>query len=96
MNKGSIVDGANVGKRWKTRNGSITIVDDLCKGCGLCIEFCPIQVLGQSEHFNEKGYHYPEMLEPEKCVNCGYCQLLCPDFAIWSEREDKQEGERDE
>jgi 2-oxoglutarate ferredoxin oxidoreductase subunit delta len=86
----------NTGKRWKTAKGTITIVDNLCKGCELCINFCPMQVLGQSEEFNEKGYHYPEMLYPEKCVNCAYCQLLCPDFAIWSERDNIQEGERHE
>ncbi len=81
-----------VGRRWKTAHGTITIAADLCKGCGLCIEFCPKQVLGQSEKFNQKGYHYPEMLTPEACVNCGYCQLICPDFAIWNEREDGENG----
>ncbi|MCK4694091.1 MAG: 4Fe-4S binding protein [Anaerolineales bacterium] len=29
------------------------------------------------------------MVDPEACVNCEYCQLVCPDFAIWSEIEEE-------
>jgi len=43
---------------------------------------------------NEKGYHIPEFVEePEKgkiCVVCGYCEVICPEYAIWiEERRDK-------
>lgn len=75
-------------KRWRTSRGTISIVDALCKGCGLCIHFCPVEALVESEGFNLHGYHYPEMIDPDACVNCGYCQLLCPDFSIWSEKEE--------
>jgi 2-oxoglutarate ferredoxin oxidoreductase subunit delta len=50
-----------------------------------------VEALVESEGFNIHGYHYPEMLDPEACVNCGYCQLLCPDFSIWSEK-DQDDG----
>ena len=82
-----------IAKRWKTARGWITIVDDLCKGCEFCIEFCPLDVLEKSEEFNSKGYYFPEMVNPEACINCGYCQLLCPEFAIWSEREEEEQNE---
>lgn len=76
-------------KRWKTSLGWITIVDSLCKGCGFCIEFCPLNALEESQEFNQHGYHFPEMVDPEACVNCEYCQLVCPDFAIWSETKEE-------
>jgi 2-oxoglutarate ferredoxin oxidoreductase subunit delta len=37
-----------------------------------------------SEEFNSKGYHPPEVKREEECVNCGLCEILCPEFAIWS------------
>ena len=63
--------------------GDIHIIDDRCKGCNFCIEFCPNEVLKESEKFNVKGYHPPEVAYPEKCVGCRICELLCPDFAIY-------------
>jgi 2-oxoglutarate ferredoxin oxidoreductase subunit delta len=78
---------ADTAKRWKTSRGFVFIVDELCKGCTFCIEFCPTDALQKSTDFNKHGYHYPLMARPQDCVNCGYCQLLCPDFAIWSQRE---------
>ncbi len=58
------------------------IEERYCKGCGICIEFCPAKVLKQSEKMNSKGYFPPESQEMEKCKKCGMCSLLCPDFAI--------------
>ena len=75
------------GKRWKTSLGWITILEDQCKGCNYCIEFCPVEALKVSVEFNRHGYYYPVIQTPGECVNCGYCQLLCPDFSIWSEKE---------
>ena len=60
-----------------------------CKGCGFCVEFCPLNALEESQEFNQHGYHFPEMVDPGACVNCEYCQLVCPDFAIWSEIEEE-------
>ncbi len=66
--------------------GMVRIIEDRCKGCGYCIEFCPRQVLEFSTKFNIKGYH-PPVVRPDKpdgCLNCHYCELLCPEFAIFS------------
>jgi NAD-dependent dihydropyrimidine dehydrogenase PreA subunit len=38
-----------------------------------------------SKRTNSKGYHPPELTDDSKCVNCGLCALLCPDFAIYVE-----------
>lgn len=67
----------------KRPKGEIHIIKDRCKGCGFCVEFCPKQVLIISDGFNRKGYHPPEVANPDDCINCRLCQILCPDFAIW-------------
>jgi len=64
--------------------GVVHIIEDRCKGCGYCIEFCPRNVLAFSERFNKKGYHPPELVQPDGCVNCHYCEIICPEFAIYS------------
>jgi 2-oxoglutarate ferredoxin oxidoreductase subunit delta len=63
--------------------GKVYIIDDRCKGCRFCIEFCPMDVLEESEKFNSKGYHPPEVTNPDACVNCQLCELICPEFSIY-------------
>lgn len=65
-------------------HGVVHIIEDRCKGCGYCIEFCPKETLAFSVRFNKKGYHPPEVVHPESCVNCHYCEIICPEFAIFS------------
>jgi 2-oxoglutarate ferredoxin oxidoreductase subunit delta len=68
----------------KASRGRVIIIKERCKGCGFCIEYCPRDVLAMSSAFNEKGYHTPEVINGSKCVNCHFCEALCPDFAIYS------------
>ena len=65
--------------------GNVVIIEDRCKGCGYCIEFCPRSILAFSKGYNKKGYHPPAVLNPGECVNCHYCEIICPEFAIYSE-----------
>lgn len=71
-------------KKVKIPRGEVHIIKDRCKGCKFCVEYCPKDVLEMSQEFNAKGYHYPCVKNPEECVNCGLCEMLCPEFAIWS------------
>ena len=57
---------------------TITIEPELCKGCGLCIEACPPDVLKFHEKFNSKGYHYAYYIG-ENCTGCGVCFYACPE-----------------
>jgi 2-oxoglutarate ferredoxin oxidoreductase subunit delta len=71
-------------ERLKIPHGEVHVVVDRCKGCEFCVEYCPRQVLGMSEGFNVKGYHYPIVLASKACVDCDLCQMICPEFAIFS------------
>ncbi|HEY5638668.1 MAG TPA: 4Fe-4S dicluster domain-containing protein [Dehalococcoidia bacterium] len=67
--------------------GQVFVIAERCKGCRFCIEFCPEQVLAESAEINAKGYHYP-VVAPDKedtCINCAFCKLVCPEFAIYTE-----------
>ena len=64
--------------------GEVLIIADRCKGCGFCVEYCPKGVLVLSEEFNIKGYHPPKVIKEGECVNCNLCEMICPDFAIFS------------
>ncbi|WP_432409510.1 4Fe-4S dicluster domain-containing protein [Wukongibacter sp. M2B1] len=57
-------------------NKNLIINPELCKGCGICVAFCPKQVLAME---NEKV----KAVDIEKCIKCGLCELRCPDYAIY-------------
>ncbi len=65
----------------------IYIDTEVCKGCGLCIFYCPKEVLRFSDKRNERGYDIVEIYQPEECVGCGLCEIDCPDLAIYVENE---------
>jgi len=64
--------------------GRVTVIKERCKGCRLCVTYCPRNVLHMSQTFNNKGYYYPEAADEDACVNCHFCEVVCPDFAIYS------------
>ncbi|RJP23249.1 MAG: 4Fe-4S dicluster domain-containing protein [Candidatus Abyssobacteria bacterium SURF_5] len=68
----------------QTSKGKVVVLRERCKGCQYCIEYCPRNVLVLSKAFNLKGYHYPEVEDESQCVNCHFCEVICPDFAIYS------------
>jgi len=47
-----------------------------CKGCGICVHFCPTQVLELDEE--EKVY----AARPQDCICCRQCEIRCPDLAV--------------
>ncbi len=70
--------------RPKAVRGEVFIIEDRCKGCGFCVEYCPKNVLELSTKYNAKSYHPPYVKNAEECVNCGFCRMICPEFAIYT------------
>ena len=66
---------------------AIYLDEKMCKGCGLCIYYCPKDVLRMSDRRNEKGYNVAEVYNLENCNACKMCEINCPDFVIYVEKE---------
>ena len=64
--------------------GTVYVIVEECKGCGLCVDFCPRGVLQLSTETNAKGHNYPVVVKEGECANCQLCYLICSDFAIFS------------
>ena len=66
-----------------------TLIKRFCKGCRICIEFCPTQTLDLDERFKIT------VRNPEKCIGCRMCELRCPDMAIFVEKGSRGRGVED-
>jgi len=62
--------------------GQITIDPERCKGCMLCIEFCPKDAIFLTDKLNMKGYFYADFRADKECTGCATCAVMCPDVAI--------------
>lgn len=56
----------------------VEIFAQWCKGCELCVFFCPKDCLAMSP------YGKAIEVNPEACIQCALCWVHCPDFAIVS------------
>jgi len=62
--------------------GTIEINRELCKGCELCIHFCPKKAISQSDELNAAGYITAMFNANGECTGCAICALVCPEVAI--------------
>jgi 2-oxoglutarate ferredoxin oxidoreductase subunit delta len=62
--------------------GAIVIDIQKCKGCEVCLEACPSEVIRMSKEVNNKGYHYSYVHVPDACTGCANCAIVCPDGVI--------------
>jgi len=65
----------------------VEIYQGWCKKCGICIAFCPEQILEADEAL------YPVVKDIEKCTGCGWCEIRCPDFAIVVHKDEESYAE---
>ena len=67
--------------------GWIEVDERYCKGCDLCVNACPPEVLAlDMEHLTPKGYH-PVRLTGDGCTGCAICAIVCPEAALTIYRE---------
>lgn len=62
--------------------GRIYIEQGRCKGCGLCIDACPMKLIIMTGLFNKAGYFIVANEQDEKCTGCAKCAAMCPEIAI--------------
>jgi len=65
----------------------VTIDNERCKGCSLCVDVCPKKIFTlKRDELNSKGFHPAGITDMEKCNACGFCAVMCPDIAIKIEK----------
>ncbi len=72
----------NYKTRKKKKCFEVTIDEDYCKGCDICLDFCPSKVFETSDTINPRGYYQPLISANEHCTGCKLCELICPELAI--------------
>ncbi|HIE33793.1 MAG TPA: 4Fe-4S dicluster domain-containing protein [Candidatus Altiarchaeales archaeon] len=55
----------------------IWINEDICKGCGMCADVCPNNVVEKQENFEPT-----KVVNSDDCIECLSCLEICPAYAI--------------
>ena len=63
-------------------NTKVEIDKTLCKGCQICAEVCPKDVLVMSDAPDKWEGTIAEIKNIDGCTACMLCEIECPDFAI--------------
>lgn len=67
--------------------GIVSFKEERCKGCQLCVKFCPVHIIAlNKDKVNNKGYTPAGILNMDKCVACKNCETICPDLVISVEK----------
>jgi 2-oxoglutarate ferredoxin oxidoreductase subunit delta len=74
-------------RQQKEPDAMIVVDARFCKGCGVCIQFCPQHALKLTEEVNSRGFFTPYLVDVSECTECRQCEYLCPDFAIFLDEE---------
>ncbi|MEW6201758.1 MAG: 4Fe-4S binding protein [bacterium] len=61
----------------------ITINEERCKGCGVCVEACPRGLIVLRSEINLQGYNPAFFVNTDgQCKGCKICAEMCPDMCI--------------
>jgi len=60
----------------------VHVLEKYCKGCGLCVPFCPRGILSLAKEVDERGVHRVCANPSIECTACGNCAAMCPDAAL--------------
>ncbi|MFZ5800850.1 MAG: 4Fe-4S binding protein [Candidatus Omnitrophota bacterium] len=66
----------------------VKITKDRCKGCYLCISYCPKALLKKDAKLNVLGIQAVVFEDRSgQCSGCGFCALICPECCVEVEKE---------
>jgi ferredoxin len=51
------------------------VSEEMCVGCGLCVEECPVGAISLQE--NDIA-----AINDDECIRCGHCHEVCPEEAV--------------
>lgn len=71
---------------------TIRILEDYCKGCTICVEVCPTNVLKMVPIGTRWQGSVVVVEDADACTACMLCELQCPDFAILIDRGEKKKA----
>ena len=75
--------------------GRVEFIEDRCKGCDLCVQACPTNIIFlDNNNINKKGYPVATVTEMDKCIGCANCAMMCPDNVITVYKEARVRGEK--
>lgn len=52
---------------------AVTVHQEKCTGCGICVDICPLEAISVVENLAKIS---------EDCTDCGICTDECPDEAL--------------
>jgi len=61
---------------------TVTFIEQQCKGCGFCVEFCPKNIICLGDKMNDAGYHFAVIDSMDQCTGCAICAMMCPEAII--------------
>jgi len=67
-------------KKYTQGDSTLHVRRDWCKGCDICVEACPEQIL----ELDQTGHIL--VSDISQCIFCGICAERCPDFCFSIER----------
>ena len=70
-------------KKPSKKKNFLKVVNQYCKGCGLCVDTCPTGTLLLEDSPESKFGVCVKVDVEEYCIGCKMCELRCPDFAIF-------------
>ncbi|MHA1475157.1 MAG: ATP-binding protein [Promethearchaeota archaeon] len=67
-------------------NFEAKIDTDVCTGCGICAEKCPVEAMDMIQDPDNKDI---AQVNYDRCIGCGVCQRFCPSEAIVMQRREE-------
>ena len=80
----AITDESKLTSSWTSeKTGVIVTINNIfCKGCEICVEICPTDVLEMIPAPDRWEGALVVVKDIEACTGCMLCEVQCPDFAI--------------